>query len=601
LTELFHYSTPGTSFTARYHEREPPVQDFEPPFGRVLVLPLPDETDEVATRELVELAGQFLTRDIASPLGKASDLARAGLSSPPWESRGLYYGTFGLFQLSWPRPALEQSAARRLSQRMVQHWMTKDSKPVRAAVQTWVQEQWTSRGLGVDCFIERLRDATREQLGLAPEDAFSAIIQPLVSRTIAAVTAARAARKPLPIPEITSEEVAAALGRFEELIGRPDDEVASDGPGKLITLLRQAADDLTSQWGQKLAEMPVCLIEEPDYRLAGAEEAIRQAVATIEQVLQHHEPLAKDLATKATEAYGRLKALSTPPAKGTRRHTLEPVDVVELLRCYPKWRFQSLMLQLVSAAFVSLRGHLSDELREVNFCRIRLGELLRILEESSTANELSDEADAGRRLFPAGCKGLAEAVDQFLASLTPEAHHELETQVQAAIKSRFHSLVNICLTDASVLKGVEESLMQTTGEFVASRLPQTDVAELFLEQNPDAERAEGEVDGYFGEAAPELSPGRTSRLCEVCLLATPPGPAGDKFREVARQAMPETDFQTAPCTDDVIIYREVTHLPLAELEQLGPLGQDAYRQMSSAENFTPHSRTDVDFGSHHGV
>ena len=30
---------------------------------------------------------------------------------------------------------------------------------------------------------------------------------------------------------------------------------------------------------------------------------------------------------------------------------------------------------------------------------------------------------------------------------------------------------------------------------------------------------------------------------------------------------------------------------------VGPAGQDAYRQMTSAENFTPHTRIDIDFGS----
>jgi hypothetical protein len=600
LTELVHYATPGTVFSARYHEKEPVVEDRDPPFGRVLVLPLPEETDEVATRELVELAGQFLARDAASPLGGACDLARAGLSGPPWDSRGLYYGTFGLFQLSWPRPAVEHSAGRRLCQRMVQRWMTKDSKPIRTAVQTWVQEQWLGQGLGADAFIERLCDATREQLGRPPEDAFTAIIEPLVSRTVAAVNAARNSRKQLPIPEITGDEVAEALRQFEQLVGRGDDDVSGEGPGTLVTLLRQAADGLTNEWGQKLAEMPVRLIEEPDYRLAGAEEAIRQAVASIEQVLQHHEPLAKDLANKAGEAYTRLRSLATPAAKGGRRYALDTADVVELLRCYPKWRFQSLMLQQVSAAFVCLRGHLSDELREVNFCRIRLGELARMLEEPAASENLSASAATGQRLFPSGCKGLSEAVDQFLAGLTPEAVHELETRVQAKIKDRFHSLVNICLTDAGVLKNVEAAMLQSAREFVGSRLPPTDVAELFLEQNHDAEGAAGEVDGFFGEAAPELAPGRTSRLSEVCVLAAPPGAAGDKFRELARTTLPETEIHPAAGTDDVVIYRELTNLPLTDLEQLGPVGQDAYRQMSSAENFSPHSRMDVDFGSRQG-
>ena len=38
-------------------------------------------------------------------------------------------------------------------------------------------------------------------------------------------------------------------------------------------------------------------------------------------------------------------------------------------------------------------------------------------------------------------------------------------------------------------------------------------------------------------------------------------------------------------------------MSLADLEQLGPQGRDAYRQMNSAEHFTPHSRIDVDFST----
>jgi hypothetical protein len=249
---------------------------------------------------------------------------------------------------------------------------------------------------------------------------------------------------------------------------------------------------------------------------------------------------------------------------------------------------------------VCLRGHLSDELREVNFCRIRLGELSRMLEEPVAAENLSAAAATGQRLFPSGCKGLAEAVDQFLAGLTPEAVHEFEARVQVTIKTDFHSLVNICLTDAGVLKNVQVAVLQAAREFVGSRLPPTDVAELFLEQNHDDEGAVGDVAGFFREAAPELAPGRTSRLSEVCVLAAPSGPAGDKFRELARAALPTVEIHPAAGTDDVVIYRELTNLPLTDLEQLGPVGQDAYRQMNSAENFSAHSRMDVDFGSRHG-
>ena len=57
------------------------------------------------------------------------------------------------------------------------------------------------------------------------------------------------------------------------------------------------------------------------------------------------------------------------------------------------------------------------------------------------------------------------------------------------------------------------------------------------------------------------------------------------------------DVLPAVSVDDILFYREVSYLPLGGLEQLGPAGQDAYRQMSAAEDFTPHTRIDVDFSA----
>src|SRR5262249_3052706 len=136
--------------------------------------------------------------------------------------------------------------------------------------------------------------------------------------------------------------------------------------------LRAAAESLAGDWGQKLAEITVELIEEPAFRLAGAEEAIRQLIATLEQTLQHHEPLARDLAEKAAGALARPRPLAAGAARPRA-----PGEGPELLRSFAKWRYQALVLEHLSAAFIGLRGHLSDELREVNFCRVRLAELER--------------------------------------------------------------------------------------------------------------------------------------------------------------------------------------------------------------------------------
>ena len=108
-----------------------PIQDADPPFGRCFLLPLPDETDEAATRELVDLAGQYLYRDLCSPLGKAADLGRAGLAAPPW-AVARPVSTRRSACTSWPGRATpcSRAAGRRLCQRLVQRWMSKDSKPL---------------------------------------------------------------------------------------------------------------------------------------------------------------------------------------------------------------------------------------------------------------------------------------------------------------------------------------------------------------------------------------------------------------------------------------------------------------------------------------
>jgi hypothetical protein len=591
LTELCHYAAPGACFNARYHDREDPIQDDGPPFGRTILLPLSGETDETAVSETAHLAGQFLALELCSSLGRAAELGRASLSGPP-ESRGLFYQTFALFHLSWPRRALVNQAARQLCAHLVQHWMNKDSTPIRDEVLAWVRDQWNQEELGADALISRLQMDMVKVLGKPAESVFSGVLAPLVQKY--GPSSGNAPRRS-PASEIPTEELIDVLNQFFELFGRPMED-ANSPPGSLGTQLREAAASLAQRWGQKLVEIPVRLIEEPAFRLAGAEQAIRQIITVIEKILDHYEPLTKELNTRAAEAFGRLQALIIPPKPGgsVRRTILPPADVLELLRSYAKWRYQGMVMQQVSGAFVSMRGHLSDELREVNFCRVRLTELQRLLEQSPAnfaPSRNSPLTTTGRSLFPAGCSDLTEAVDQLLEQIGSDELADLDAQIQATITQHFTALVNICLSSTNQLKTVEATMLRTAEAFVAARLPQTDVAEMFLERHEE-DHAIAEMTGFYYEAAPELYP---AGAAEVCVLATPPGEAGDRFRELSRTALPDVTIHPAANDEDVILYRELTNLPLAELEQLGAAGQDAYQQMASAENFTPHSRMDIEF------
>ena len=145
-------------------------------------------------------------------------------------------------------------------------------------------------------------------------------------------------------------------------------------------------------------------------------------------------------------------------------------ETQELLRDYPKTLYQSLLLRQAGNVFLTLRGHLADEMREINFCRVRLGELLRMLEEPADAAEAVRAARPPSSIcIPAGCKDLKEAVDHFENQLGPDALNELDARMEAMLKKQFTALVNVCLTSGNVLKNVEAAMRHTAEEFVAAR------------------------------------------------------------------------------------------------------------------------------------
>jgi serine/threonine protein kinase len=583
LTELYHFSVPGTTFSARYNEKEKALTDPEAPYNRCILLPLPEGANDKALWEVTGIAADFLARDLTAPLGRTADQCRAGLSSPERPSRGPLCQSFGLYRVSWPRQLLLRHVAGNLCQQLLQRWMTKDATAVRPAVQALVAELRVRQELDGEHLLSRTQQACEQALGQPPETMFALLTEPLAQLDPQNLEQVRA----------TAHEV---RNRLEQIVGRPEGGVAARS-GSLAEQLKKAAPALTADWGQRVAGCAVHLIEQPEFRLAGAEEAVRQLIAAIEQVLAHYEPLCKELTTRAAEAYEQIAALlkslqaNKPANKPANKRQGPPVpQLTELLRVYAKWRSQGFVLQCVITAYVSLRGHLSEQLREINFCRTRLNELVQNFASAERASTGDDVPASGRNLFPAGCRTLPEAIERLLQCVSPEDLRELDARVQDSIQKQYRALVHICLSSTNLLKELQASMQREAEDFVAARLTGANVAEMFLEQYESDEHAQGELCSHFSEAAPLLAGPRGS---EICILATPVDEAGQRFRDLACQALTDVHLVSAPSLDDIIFYREVPQIALADLEQLGPLGYEAYRQMLSLENFTPHSRTDI--------
>jgi serine/threonine protein kinase len=580
LTELNHFSAPETTFWAHYDDSEPAVRDAGPPYDRCMVLRLPAGEDDVQFQERAGLIADWLYHDLLTPLGRSADECRAARPAPDAMSWNLTCQTFGMYQISWPRFAFLRSVGRNLCQQLVRDWMSKDPAPVRERVKTAVANEWTRLGLGSEQLLPRLQQACADSLGQNPEHAFAGLLEPL-----AAVESQGADLAP----------AAQVIEQLEQLVGQPGEGMAVC-PGQLEEPLDAAADVLRADFGKKLCLFIAGFLEQTGARLAGAEEAVRQAVALIERELQKQERLGKELTTRAENAHAKIKPLLKSLQGNTgknRRGASSASTLLELVRCFPKWRYESLTLQRLANVYVSLRGQLSDQLREINYCRSRLTELQTSFAEPLPAAPEGSSNSRSRLLFPAGFRNLADAANQILETITPEELAELDVGMQLVLREQFDGLAHVCLASANLLVNLREAMQREAEAFVDARLAGLNVAEMYLEQNGDQEEAHDDLDAVYEDAAPELTGARSVSRDEICIVTAPPGPAGERFRELARSALADVDFVAAVGTHDIVFYREVPHVRLEDLEQLGPLGYEAYRQIVTMKNLTPHSRMDI--------
>jgi serine/threonine protein kinase len=651
LAELLHYSRSDTEFQARYYEREPGLQDRGSPFSPGYLLALPGGADSKESREALGMTARFLLAECTSAFGRwrlLGDREEPAASNPRFPS----YRTFGLHRVAFPRKQVVREVASWCLKKIVERWLSKDARPLESEVREWVKEQWRVQELGAEHFIGRIQDACQKRLGKDPERAFQSIIEPVVGESPKPVQGeSRQGSRGRPAPvTVSPADVQEVLARCEHLLGRPevaeengvfrsgDWSVSSSSPepsgssgapsmsvqlpgqeaprvGSLVQVLRDTAVRIANEWSQKLAELPVKLIEKPIFRLAGAEEAIRQVVKSIEQVLDYHEPLGHELADKAASAYGQLKlSLNQPGAGGARpRRTLTPEAVVDLLRTFPKARYQSLVLQQVLSVYVSMRGCLTDELREINFCRARLKELLALVsppQPEEGGDERKERVPAGsglphpregrvRHLFPYDWKDINDAVTHVFASFQEDDLLRLDGQIQQMIRSKYVALVQLCLSSKNMIRPAAEAMREVAAAFIEDKLGTTDVASLMLERAGNEEKVKSELVESFEEAVPEPATSGAPRSAhppgERAVLGTRPTEAGEKLRLLGEQALPEIELIPAVSEEDVILYREWKDLLLMDADVLGPVGQEAYQQLLSADNFTPHIRTDVSF------
>src|SRR5262249_2855797 len=157
--------------------------------------------------------------------------------------------------------------------RLVERWMAKSAQGLTEVMGAWTEQQWEAEGMRPENLISRHQESCAQHLKVNPEQMFAGAINPLHELLAKPLNAAEAL-KIGPILQAVAELVK-LLGIPEECRGQAG-SAAFQEPGVIEKALAEAAAAIAEQCDHQLAVWIVRLIEDPRFRLAGAEEALRQ-------------------------------------------------------------------------------------------------------------------------------------------------------------------------------------------------------------------------------------------------------------------------------------------------------------------------------------
>lgn len=621
LTELQYYCRPNAVFSAHYETAASSIKGDRynavgPAFQRCTLLPLVETKGRrsgVDNTPALTRAADYLYRDLATVLGQLVDEERqTKLACVDQAADGPHLHSFGLSRITWPRHALLEECSRRLGSQLVARWMNKDAKAMADAIGEWTAERWESLGLRSESLIERFQELIEVSLQQKPELLLAEILATMQQQLGDAN-----AEPGKPKPVVNMVAIVQAADGLERVLGIPEESRAAHQAHVDPSMIERALVDISHQIAdeceQKLAELAVALLEDPQYRLAGAEEALRQFCTTVEQALKSQESLARELGENATHLYQRLRKFidtsmqsvapnSTQRTMIAKRAATAPsspsaADACELMRTYAKTRYHSLVLTHLNQLYVGLRGHLSDQIREVGFCRARLGELQTLLQPTTSLDKLSKSIAGQRALFPPGCLDLREAVEQTSRALGADDLLAFDHRIQEWIAHHCQALLEVCMGSATTVKNLAPAILQEAAAFLNERLQGASVAEMYLTRkraefgDTAEEMIFDDLQRCLEDATPEF--GRISENNEISVVTLPNDEHGQQLRELLSQGLPGVKFLLADRQDEIVFYHEIVNVQWKDLEQLGAIALEAYQQRCAADPSSLHSREDV--------
>jgi hypothetical protein len=453
------------------------------------------------------------------------------------------------------------------------------------SVQPWVVDQLARADLAEEPLARRLLEGCAAALGQTP----GAYCEAVVAKW-AKVGTGDLCRLPSGAPE--------ALRELEELLGPPQCEPSLALSSPLVAALAKAGHDVVEGADGKLDEMALSALTEPQLRLCGKE---RLAQEQLGAALGEAARLAKATSGKQWQLALEIHRQTSGPLEGLRDRSLfrwgaksrAAASLLELIRRYLAGRWESLLSLAVARVFADLQAKLHQHRRAVDCCRGQVGQFVRTFNDPADSGSARADLGLGRYLLPAGSYTLEEAVARILENLPSDEEQALQENIRNLIRKTLQEHVHACTAAPSLLRELREAVGRQVEAVAEASLSRAHAAKMYMEQHEEDPAAAADLAGAFDEARPELAGLGRGLGRELCILAVPPGPEGERFRSLVRHALPDVQFLAAASKDDIVFYREHPEVTLSELPQMSPAAKEVYRQVLTSEPFGPHSRSDI--------
>jgi serine/threonine protein kinase len=573
LAELHHFQAKKTKYRMTFDKSDPPVQDADPPFARIAIQQLPRAVDPKQRQLAVGRAARALFNEILTPAGRVVDEVR-DVYRNAFPSAVPTCQSFGLYRLTWPRAEVLAAATRRFAQRLLQRWASKDASAQRDAISKWLDTQWSEKKLTFEQIVHGFEDAAKNHLHEDPERVFDAFVDPLRTRTPSG-------------PRLDANSVVTVLNQLLKLVGKPD--LATDEPGSLRAALKAHYEALCKDAEGQLALMAVTFIEQPQYRLAGAEETVRQIEERLKRHVETLEPMHTDLLRDLKHSYSRLLQLLAGLSTGSGGWKAT-TELLDLLRAYPKKRLRLDILDLSLSTYRKLLGSTPEYLRDIGICRSGLLDMNAAIGAGVAAG--GDPAGPGKLILPEGCTKLDDAADRFLSGLNPSDVLAFDHELQREVSRKFRGIAAVSLKPIEKGPPFRAMLLDRARTFLDGKLDSANPADVFFRNRTGGPEDYPLIGEAFNGAAPELSGYTGKKPDELTILAAPADENGVRLRELVATALPGIEFTGADLPDDIVFYREFPRLELTELPHFGEHGRAAVAALAESEH-PIHARVDV--------